>query len=162
MPMPLSGAARPSFSVSNIEAESPPGPHALQHFADRAHGFDQAPEGAEQAEKDQQAGQVARQVARFVETVGDRVENAAHHLRRHRHPAGALAQDGSHRRQEDRRAVDRDAGIGEPEPVHPRDFAEQPDHLAEGENDADRQHAEDQAVEAGIGEERRPGSACTE
>ena len=31
------------------------------------------------------------------------------------------------------------------------DFAEQPDNLAEGEQGADRQHAKDEAVQAGIG-----------
>ena len=39
----------------------------LDHPAHRADGFDQAPEGAEQAEENQQAGHVARDVARFVE-----------------------------------------------------------------------------------------------
>ena len=37
--------------------------------------------------------------------------------------------------------------------IDPAHFAEQPPDLHEGEQDADRQHAEDQAVEARIGDE---------
>ena len=116
-------------------------------------GLDQAPERAEQAEEDEQAGQVARHVARLVEPGGDRIEDAAHDLRRDRHAADAVAEDRRHRRQQHRRPVDREAGIGEPEAVDPGDFGEQPDHLPERQQDADQQHADDQAVEAGIGHE---------
>ena len=38
-------------------------------------------------------------------------------------------------------ARDREAGIGEAEAVDPGDFGKQPDHLPEGEQDADDQHA---------------------
>ena len=122
MPMPQSGAARPSRSESNMRAGVAAGFEALDHAADRAHGLDQAPEGAEQAEEHQQAGHVARDVARLVEAGGDRVENAAHQLRRHRHAADAAAEDRRHRRQQHRRPLDREAGIGEAEIVDPGDL----------------------------------------
>ena len=37
--------------------------------------------------------------------------------------------------------------------IDPVNFAKKPDHLAEGEQRADRQHAEDEPVEARIGAE---------
>ena len=67
---------------------------AVDHVADRADGLDQAPEGAEQAEEDQQAGHVARHVARLVEPGRDRIEDAAHHLRA-RSPCGRCGRRGS-------------------------------------------------------------------
>ena len=156
MPMPPSGAPSPSLSASNICVESPPTLSPSITVPHRPDGLDQAPERAEQAEEDQQAGHVARDVARLVEAVGDRVQDPAHGLRRHRHAAHAVAQDRLHRREQHRRALDREAGIGEPEAVDPGDLGKQPQHLAEREHDADQQHAHDQAVEARIGEERRP------
>ena len=125
----------------------------FHHLADRADGLDQAPEGAEQAEEDQQAGQIARQVAGLVESRCDRIQDAAHHLGRDRHAAEPVAEQRRHRRQQDRRPLDRDAGIGQPEAVDPGDFGEQPQHLPERQQDADHQHAEDQAVQARIGHE---------
>ena len=65
-------------------------------------------------------------------------------------------QDRRHRRQQHRRPLDREAGIGEAEAVDPGDLGEQPDHLPERQHDADQQHADDQRVEAGIGEEGGP------
>ena len=53
-------------------------------------------------------------------------------------------------------AVHRKAGIGDAERIHPGDFRREPHHLPEREHDADDQHAEDQPVEAGIGEEGDP------
>ncbi len=156
MPMPLSGAASPSLSASNTAPASPPGLSVLITLADRSDGLDQAPEGAEQAEEDQQPGHVARHVARLVEAGGDRIENAAHHGRGDRHAPHAVAEQGGHRRQQHRRALDREARVGEAETVHPVDFRKQPDDLPEGQQDADEQNAEDQGIKAGIGEERRP------
>ena len=156
MPMPLSGAARPSLSDSNTAPASPPTLRPVDHVADRADGLDQAPERAEQAEEDQQAGHVARHVARLVQPGGDRIEDAAHHLRGNRHAADAVAEDRGHRREQHRRALDREAGIGQPEAVDPVDLRKQPDHLPERQQDADEQHADDQRVEPGIGEEGDP------
>ena len=126
----------------------------LDHAADRTHGFDQAPERAEQAEEHQQPGHVAQDIARLVEAGGDRVENAAHQLRRHRHAADAAAEDRRHRRQQHRRPLDREAGIGEAEIIDPGDFRIEADHLARRQHDADQQDPDDQRVEAGIGHER--------
>ena len=64
------------------------------------------------------------------------------------------AEDRRHRREQHRRAIDREAGIGEAEIVDPGDFRIEPDHLPERQDDADQQHAEDQPVQAGIGHER--------
>ena len=50
-------------------------------IADRGHRLEQAPEGAEQAEEDQKADQIARDIARFVEPGGQRIEQRAHRQR---------------------------------------------------------------------------------
>src|SRR5262249_57408096 len=64
---------------------------ALDHGAHRGDGLYQAPERAEQAEEDEEAGHVARDVARLVEAGGDREPDTAHWLPRHAPaaPAGA-------------------------------------------------------------------------
>ena len=128
----------------------------VDHVADRADGLDQAPERAEQPEEDEQAGHVAQHVAGFVQPGGDRVENAAHHLRGDRHAADAIAQEHGHRREQDRRTLDGETRIGQPEAVHPVDLGEQADDLPEGERDADEEHGDDQGIESRIGEERGP------
>ncbi len=87
------------------------------------------------------------------------IQEAAHHLRRDRHATGPVAQDRRHRRQQHRRAFDREAGIGEAEPIDPVDLGEQADDLPERQHDADQQHAEDQRVEARIREESGPDLA---
>ena len=46
-----------------------------------------------------------------------------------------------------------EAGIGDAESVDPADLGIEPQHLAEGIDDADDQHAEDEAVQTGIGQE---------
>ena len=61
----------PSASRRSLPA-SPPTLRPSITRADRADGLDQAPEGAEQAEEDQEARHVAREVAPFVEPGGDR------------------------------------------------------------------------------------------
>ncbi len=132
------------------------GLEGVDHVPDRAHSLDQPPERAEQSEEDEKAGHVARHVARFVQAGGDRIENAAHHLRGDRHAADPIAQERRHRREQDRRALDGETGIGEPEAVHPFDLGEQADDLPEGQRDADGEHADDQRIEPGIGEKRRP------
>src|SRR5215467_5934298 len=73
------------------------GLEAVDHVADRAHGLDQAPKRAEQAEEHEQAGHVARRITRFIQAGGDRIEDAAHHLRRDRHAADAVTQQHGHR-----------------------------------------------------------------
>ena len=87
--------------------------------ADRSHGLKQAPEGAEQAEEHEQADEIARGLALLVEARGDRVEQRAHGAGRKRQMSGAVAQHGRHGREQDRRRVDGDAGIGDAETVDP-------------------------------------------
>ena len=59
---------------------------------DVGHGFEQAVEGAEQAEKDQQAGEIARGVLGFIEPVADRIEDRAHRGRGDHRLAEPVAQ----------------------------------------------------------------------
>ena len=64
---------------------------------------------------------------------------------------------GRHGREQHRRGlVGGDAGIGDAEIVDPADLRIEPQHLAEGIDDADDQHADDEAVQAGIGQEAVP------
>jgi hypothetical protein len=126
----------------------------FEHPANRGHGIDQAPERAEQAEEDEQAGHVARQVARLVEPGRDRIQDAAHDLGRDGHAPDAVAEDGRHRGQQDRWPLDRQPRVGEPEAVHPIDLRKQPNRLPEGERNADQHHADDEGVQGGIGHER--------
>ena len=71
-----------------------------------------------------------------------------------RHPPGALAAENSRHGGEKRRVpLDRQAGIGDAEIVDPGDLRIEPDHLPEGQDDADQHHHADQPIEAGIGEE---------
>ena len=156
MPMPPSGAARPSFRASNIAPASPPGLSLLITLPTEPTVSIRPQKVPSRPRKTSRPGHVARHVARLVEAGRDRIEDAAHHLRGDRHAADAVAEQRRHRRQQHRRALDREAGIGEPEAVDPVDLGEQPDHLPEREQDADQQHADDQRVEAGIGEEGRP------
>ena len=67
---------------------------------------------------------------------------------RQRHGRGARQQR-LHRREQHRIGV---LGSGA-EGIDPAHLAEQPHDLGEGQQDADHKHAEDQAVEAGIGDE---------
>ena len=64
MPMPPSGAARPSLRVSNSEPASPPTFRPSITLPTEPNGLDQAPEGAEQSEEDQQAGRMTREMSR--------------------------------------------------------------------------------------------------
>ncbi len=120
------------------------------------HGLDQAPEGAEEAEEDEQASHIAGHVAGLVEAGRDRVEDAAHHLLGDRHAPDAVAEDRRHRRQQHRRALDREPRIGEPEAVHPVHLREQAGDLPERKHDTDEERADDERIEARIGEERDP------
>ena len=147
--MPASGAERPCFSeFEHGGGIAGAGIERLDGFADRADRVEQAPEGAEQAEEDQQADEVARGVAAFVEAGGDRIEHGAHRAGREGHRRRA-ADHRLHRRQQHRF---RGFGAGT-EGVDPAHFAKQPPDLGEGKQDADHKHADDQAVEAGVGDE---------
>ncbi len=73
-------------------------------------------------------------------------------------PARSPRIDG-HRREQHRRALDRQTRIGQAEAVDPVDLREEPDHLAERQDDADQEHADDEGVEPGIGAEGFPDLA---
>ena len=115
----------------------------------RADGLEQAPEGAEQAEEDQQADQVAREVAAFIEARGDAVEHGARGGRRHPQPVLAFAQHGGERRQQVQRVgvERRRAFLTVLEAAQPFDLGPQRDDLADDDDDADHQHAHNNAVQ---------------
>ena len=76
--MPASGAARPFFSSSNSAPLSPPDrASTLMTSPIERDRFEQAPEGAEQAEEDQQAGEIAQDLAAFVEARREGIEHGA-------------------------------------------------------------------------------------
>ncbi len=154
--MPAGGAASPDFIFSRIDPESGPTSSEPMTWPIEETVSRRPPEGAEQAEEDQKPGHVAQQVARLVEPGADRVENAAHGHLRNGHAADAVAEQRRHRRQQHRRLAHFEAGIGDAEAVHPLHFRREARDLAEGEDDADEQHAEDDAVEARIIEEGGP------
>ena len=114
------------------------------------HGLEEAPECAEQAEEDEEADEVARHVAILVEAHLDRIEDRPHGLGRDRHPPDAVAEERRHRREQHRRALDLDAGLGDAEGVDPADLREEAEDLPEGEDDADQQHGDDDRVEPGL------------
>ena len=122
---------------------------AVDHLADRADGLEQAPEGAEQAEEDQQPDLVARDVARFVEARADAVEQVAHRHRRQHHPAAALllAERAGDRRQQAWCGLQREARLAGAERLDPAHLRLDAEGAAEHVDDADQQHREDQAVE---------------
>ena len=70
---------------------------------------------------------------------------------------GAVLEHGRHgREQRGRGLVGGDAGIGDAEIVDPGDLRVEPQHLAERIDDADHEHADDQRIQPGIGQEAVP------
>ena len=67
--------------------------------------------------------------------------------------SSAVAQHGGHGGEQRWRRIDGDAGVGDAERVYPANFRVEAQHLAEGVDDADEQHAEDEAVQPGISHE---------
>ena len=129
-------------------------------LAHRAHGLRQPPEGAEQAEEDQQADQVAREIVALVDAVLDAVEQRAHRDGGELQLAAALAQHAGHRRQQARRRqVGQALRPVEPvarlvaEALQPAHLGHQQDHLADDVGGAQHDDAENHAVEEGAGEE---------
>ena len=82
------------------------------------------------------------------------VEDAAHQLRRHRHAADPASENCGHRSQKYRRPIDCEARISEAEIVDPRDFRIEPQDLTQRQHNTDCFNAEDQRVQARIGQER--------
>ena len=67
MPMPPSGAAKPSLSVSNTVSASPPIFRPLMMVPTEPTVSIRPQKRAEQAEEDQKPGEIAQNVARLVE-----------------------------------------------------------------------------------------------
>ena len=107
----------------------------------------------EQAQKDQQADDIARDFALLVEAGAERIEDRPHRHRVELHAALAVAQHGGHRRQQARRRRNGEAGIGAAKFVHPAHFGVDAQHLAERIEDTDDEHADDQPVQSRIGHE---------
>ncbi len=82
-------------------------------------------------EEHEQPGHVAGYIARLIEACGNRVENAAHQLRRHCHAPDTAPEDRGHRCEQHRCAFDGESRIGEPEIIHPRNFGIKAEHLAQ-------------------------------
>ncbi len=156
MPMPASGAASPDFIFSRIDPESGPTSSELMTWAIEETVSSRPQKVPSRPRKISKPGHVAQQVARLVEPGADRFEDAAHGHLRDGHAPDAVAEQRRHRRQQHRRLAHFEAGIGDAEAVHPLHFRHQARDLAEGEDDADEQHAEDDAVQARIIEEGRP------
>ena len=95
-----------------------------------------------EAEEDQEADQVAGDVAGLVEARGDRIEDRAHRMGRQRDRA-ATADQAAHRRQQHRVLQPVEIRRALAEGVDPADLARQPQHLQEGQEDADGQNADD-------------------
>ena len=131
---------------------------AVDHLADRADRLEQAPEGAEQAEEDQKADLVARDVAKFVEPGADAVEQIAHRHRRQHDPAAAflLAERARDRRQQPGRRLQREAGLAGAEGLDPADLRLDAEDAPEDVDDPDQQNAQDQAVEHRVVQEDPP------
>ena len=68
----------------------------------------------------------------------------------------SVAEKDRHGRKQHRRALDGKSWIGKAEAVYPIDFREEPNDLPERERNPDAEHADDERIEAGIGEECRP------
>ncbi len=64
--------------IQHIAGAARIGIERLDRAADGADGFKQAPEGAEQAQKDQKADQIAGNVAAFIKACCDGIQNGAH------------------------------------------------------------------------------------
>lgn len=124
----------------------------LDDIADGADGADQAPEGAEQTEKHQQADEITRGITRFVESCCDGIEDGP--LRDRGKPDfAALADQRAHRRKQFWRTADLFDAAGSTKGIEPADFRAQAHRLRKHQNDADGQHAENEAVEPRIGHE---------
>ncbi len=129
---------------------------AVDHLADRADRLEQAPEGAEQAEEDQKADLVARDVAPLVEPGADAVQQIAdRHRRQHRSgPRRSCSPSAlGDRRQQPRRRLQREARLAGAEGLDPADLRLDADDAPEDVDDADQQDPEDQAIEHWVVEE---------
>ncbi|EAV45693.1 hypothetical protein SIAM614_23777 [Stappia aggregata IAM 12614] len=126
----------------------------LDGGADRADSLEQAPEGTEQAEEHQKAGEVARHLATFLKAHADGIEDRPGSGRRQGHVAGLVAEQGCHRCQQHRRTRV-EARVADPETVDPGDFREQADHAAEEQQHTEHANKHDQAIQTRVAHESR-------
>ncbi len=129
-----------------------PGFHAFDHPGDRMDRLEKAPERAKQPKENQKTDEIAAELASLVEPGGDGVQYGAGGDGREAARARAR---GEHRRhwREQQGHGNAPPGLRARQRIDPVDFAKEPDYLAEGEQRADRQHAEDQPVETRVGAE---------
>src|SRR5690606_29908803 len=123
----------------------------IDDAGDRAHGLEQAVKGSHQAEKHQQAGEIARGILGLVEAVADRIEDGAHGGGRDYGLPDAFAQDAGDWRQQDGRA--HIGGRAVLQRIDPFYFGKQADDLAEAEEDADEKSQENHRVDERVGPE---------
>ena len=126
--------------------------HAVDDATDRMHGLQQAPEGAEQAQKHQKTDEIAIEFAALVEPRADRVENCARRRGGKTARSGAGVEHRRHRRKQNGRADPR-VRVRTDERIDPSYLAEQSEHLTVGERRADQKHQNDEPVQPGIGAE---------
>ena len=124
-------------------------------LADGTDGGEQTPEGAEQAQEDQEADQVARKVALLLEADLHAVEDGAGGRGREVGLAAtAVGQHARHRGEQHRlQAGGSGSAVGLLELLDPQHLALQAPDLAQVDGDAHREHEEDHAVECGVGDE---------
>ena len=150
-PMPASGAARPALSSSKSTPASAPVRSERMTLPTERDRFEQAPEGAEQAEEDQQAAEIAQHLAPVVEPDRDRFQHRGG-LLRGEGPAVERRQDGAQRR-DDLAALDLGIDRRGRQPRRGAGLAMDAPELAQRDQHADEERAEDQAVQARIGHE---------
>ena len=128
------------------------GGYGADRLADIGDDQQQAVEGAEQAEKDQQASEIAREGAAFGHARGHRIQ---HHAGRGRRQAGLavcrISDQGRHRRDQ-RWRIAQLVGVGAiAQSDQPARAGADSEGLLEGVENADQQHAQDHAINGGIG-----------
>ena len=153
--MPFSGAARPSFSWSNsIDVLAAIGVERADGRADRA-GWSAASPRTCRAGRGTRGGRPGSGWSRAASSRREATESRIERME-------PVASDSAPVRSRSMVAIGasrtgrssrRDAGIGDAEGVDPADLGIKPQHLAEGVEDAGDQHADDQAIQAGIGHE---------
>src|SRR4029077_7139459 len=128
------------------------GVHRADHAANRAHGLEQAPEGAEEAKEDEERGEIAQDLAALIKPRLEGIEQ------------GALVERGEAFDRAGERALERTEKIGlETRRRHSRtELGVPPANLAadlpqgmQSEHDAGEERGDDHRVEHGICKKRR-------
>src|SRR5690606_25264082 len=125
----------------------------LDRAGDRTDGGEQTPEGAEKAEKDMKADHVTRDFALLIKARAQRIEDRTHRKCVELHLALACTKHGGHRREKARRWWHDKARISAAEIIDPAHFRPEPDDLPQRIENAENEHAQNEAVQPRIGEE---------